>query len=438
MLTDIAAKQATAREKDYKISDAGGLLLFVAKSGHKTWRYKYRQGGKEKRLLLGTYPEVRLSEARSLRDQAKIALRDGRDPKLNQRKVRLLKGMLAEATFEKYARIWWEKQKPRWKPVHASDVITSMERDLFPELGALPLSEIDEPLLLEVLGKVEERGAIETARRLRQRAELVFAYAKATAAFKGTNPASEIKVAMKPLPKAKRWPAFRKLDDVRALIAKVDLSHSYPITRLASRFLALVAQRPGMVHTMKWEHLTGIHWDKSSEASVTALWSVPSAEMKVEFDKRGDEEWGHDIPLAPQAVAVLQVVRTLTGTGPYVFPNARDANAPMSESALSSLYRRLGFTNRHVPHGFRSSFSTIMNEHFERSLGGDERHMIDRLIIDLMLAHLPAGMSGDEFAYNRAKFMSRRREIACEWASLISDGAAEVAELTAGRSRPVP
>lgn len=437
MLTDVGAKQAKPREKDYKLSDSGGVYLFVSKTGHKTWRYKYRFLGKEKRLLLGTYPEVRLGEARTRRDAAKMALREGRDPTIDVRKRRLANQELATATFEKFAREWWGVQKPRWKPVHAEDVIKSLERDVFPELGAFPIHELDEPLIHAVLGKVENRGAIETARRLRQRIERVISYAKAKGIPIAGNPAAVVKEAMKPLPKSRRWPGLTDVGAIRTLVKTVDLSPSYPVTRLASRFLALVAQRPGMVHRMRWSHLEGIDWTADSAGQTEAMWHIPSDEMKLEFEQRGDEQWDHDVPLAPQAVELLMTARGLTGGAPYVFPNCWDPRAPMTENALNALYRRLGYKGRHVPHGWRTSFSTVMNERIERSLGTDERHMIDRLIIDLMLAHKPSGMSSDEFAYNRARFMGRRRELAMDWADLILEGAVPLDELLRGRRRRV-
>ncbi|WP_296722355.1 integrase arm-type DNA-binding domain-containing protein [Erythrobacter sp.] len=437
MLTDAQARQAKAKDKDYKLSDSGGLYLFVSKTGHKSWRLKYRYLGKEKRLMIGTYPAVRLSDARSRRDSAKLALKEGRDPQNDVKKQRLANEELASSTFEKYARDWWKVQKPRWRPVHAEDVLNSMERDLFPKIGDLPIHELNEPVLLGVLEKVEERGAIETAHRLRQRIERVIRYAKAKGVPIVGNPATDIKEAMSAVPKRKKWPALTKVEDVRALIRKIDTSSSYPVTRLASRFLALVSQRPGMVHRLKWDHLKDVDWSKNPAASPNAHWYIDSEEMKLEFDRRGDEEFDHDVPLSPQALEALVEVRKLTGLGPYVFPNCWNSHAPMSENALNSLYRRRGFQGKHVPHGWRTSFSTIMNEKLERGLMMEQRFMIDRLIIDIMLAHLPTGMSAEEFAYNRARFAERRRELACEWADLILEGAVPVRDLVSGRRRRV-
>ena len=366
MLTDVAAKQAKAKVKDYKLADSGGMYLFVAKSGRKTWRLKYRYGGKEKRLLLGAYPEVRLSEARARRDEAKLSLRVGRDPSIDLKKKRLANEELAGATLEKYARDWWAIQCEKWKPTHSKDVITAFERDIFPDLGSIPIHELDGPLILASLEKIEKRGAIETARRSRQRIERVIAYAKAKGAPIVGNPAIDVIEAMKPLPRSRRWPAFVDLEKIRHLISVIDHSKSMPVTRLASRFLALVAQRPGMVHRMKWKHIEGVDWNASFDDLPNAMWHIPSEEMKLEFGKRGDEEWDHFVPLAPGAVEVLMTMRKLTGKGPYVFPNNWNPQAPMTENALNALYRRLGFKGKHVPHGWRSSFSTIMNERLER------------------------------------------------------------------------
>src|SRR5690606_22418071 len=143
-------------------------------------------------------------------------------------------------------------------------------------------------------------------------------------------------------PKRKKWPALVDLVGIRKFIAVVDVSPSYPVTRLASRFLALVAQRPGMVHRMQWSHLESIDWSADSTASPDALWHIPSEEMKLEFEKRGEDEWDHDVPLSPQAVDLLKEVRKLTGGCPFVFPNCWNPQAPMTENALNSLYRRLG------------------------------------------------------------------------------------------------
>ncbi len=345
MLTEKAVLAATPRDRDYKVADAGGLHLLVTKAGARSWRYKYRFGGKEKLLVIGRHPAVSLKSARLARDEAKKTLAQGRDPALEARRVKLVGAGREEETFEQVARRWHEAQKARWKPVHADDVIESLERDLFPVIGAYPITQIDEPLLLAALRKVEDRGAIETARRLRQRAERIFKLARAGGAG-NANPAVDVKEAMKPLPKKKRRPAITELPKLRKLTAEVDQAAASPVTRLASRFLALTAQRPGMVQRLPWAEIEGVDWDRPDQPSPGAVWHVPSEFMKLEFERRDDDEWDHYVPLQPQAVEVLHIVRRLTGRGPMVFPSNRSAHDPMSANAVGYLYNRIGYKGR--------------------------------------------------------------------------------------------
>lgn len=201
MLTDTAARNARAKDKDYKLADSGGLYLFVTTKGHKSWRFKYRFGGKEKRLVFGSYPEVSLAEARNRRDDARRLVREHRDPSAEAKKDKLASIVRHENTLEKFARSWHATQKDRWKPVHAADVINSLERDIFPSLGAMPITDIDKPTLKAVLQMVEKRGAIETAHRLLQRMSAVFEYAEGEGGGNG-NPAAGLKGSLKPAPRS--------------------------------------------------------------------------------------------------------------------------------------------------------------------------------------------------------------------------------------------
>ena len=453
MLTDKGIKAFKATDKPQKMKDFGGLYLYITplskaevKEGEKprggamVWRLKYRHGGKEKLLVLGRYPAISLKEARKLRDQAKEVLAAGKDPSLEAKRVKLIGDARAVGTFEKHARAWYDKTKTRWKPVHADDVITSMENDLFPAIGAYPITDIDKPLLLAALKKVEDRGSIETARRLLQRASRVFKYADALGADCG-NPAEGMIEALSSVPKKQKWPAIVVVEDLRTLIRDVDSAGAMPTTKLASRFTALTAQRPGMIRRMPWAHIHDVDWARPDEPSPDAMWIVPSAEMKLEFDLRGNQDCDHKIPLAQAAVDTLHAARLLTGRGPLAFPSAWDGSDPMSENTINYLYGRIGYKGRQVPHGWRSSFSTIMNSILEREfrkqgmMPGTEKMNIDRLIVDLMLAHKPIGMSEEEFTYNRSAYMDRRREIAEQWAALIMEGAMPAAEVMNGRRR---
>lgn len=412
MLTDLKVRQAKPREADYKLTDSGGLLLLVTKAGFKSWRLRFRFAGKEKMLVLGPYPEVSLAEARDKRDDARRLLRDNRDPSLEAKKLRLAAVADREATFEKVAREWHALQAPRWAPHHAWDVLASLKREVFKHIGSIPLKEIDAPIVLAVLRKIEKRGAIETAKRVRQRISAVFVHGISTGIC-NNDPAALISGALQPLPRKGKQPAITNLDGLRELLRKVEASGASPVTKIASRLLALTAVRPGVVRGVKWEEFEGIDWAAPAPEDAEApLWRVPAERMKLTLDRKEDEAFDHLVPLSRQAVEALLAIRSVTGRLSYVFPSTRHLHRPLSENALGYLYNRSGYHGRHVPHGWRAAFSTIMNERAERA-----GRPGDRAVIDLMLAHVPANKV--EGAYNRAAYMERRREIAQEWADLL-------------------
>jgi len=414
MLTDMAVRQAKPKTKDYKLSDSEGLYLFVSKAGLRSWRMKYRFAGKERRLVLGRYPDIGLKEARDRKADARRLLSDGRDPGIEAAKAKVERAVAAANTFEALAGGWYDLQKDRWTPIHAKDVIGSLKREVFPWVGKLPISEIDEPMVLSVLRKIEKRGAIETAHRVRQRMSAVFVHAIAEGAG-SRDPAAIVTKALKPVPRAKKRPAFLTLDDLQDMLRKTEDDPASPLTKLASRFLALTAQRPGMIRALPWDEIEGVEW-QSDSLCPDALWRVPAHRMKLDKELKADESFEHLIPLPPQAVDVLRAAWALTGRGPLVFPSNRSAGRPMSENTLSYFYNRCGYQGRHVPHGWRASFSTIMNEWAERNGSPGDRH-----VIDLILAHIPEGVSGSESAYNRAAYLDRRRELLDAWGTMLLD-----------------
>ena len=434
MLTVVAVKNARPAAKDYKLADSGGLNLYITKNGHKSWRFKYRFGGKEKRLIFGAFPEMSLAEARDKRDEARKLVKDGKDPSMAAKRNKLVRSSPSAVTFEGFTRAWHELQKANWKPVHAKDVITSLERDVFPDLGAYDVADIDEAMVLAVLKKVLDRGAVETAHRLRQRIRAVFRYAKVMKAT-STNPAIDLEIVMTKVPKSVLRPALLDVPPLQDLLKTVEHAGASPVTKIASRFLALTAQRPGNVRRLRWSQITGVDWEDANGDQSKASWTIPADEMKQEFDMREDDDFAHVVPLAPQAVEALRAIRPLTSNSIYVFPSLRSMHEPSSENAIGYFYNRLGFKGRHCPHGWRSSFSTIMNERLVKDLHLDEAKAINRLIVDLMLAHIPKGLSEAERKYNRTAFMERRREIATEWADLLLDGIQPACALLDGPHR---
>ena len=428
MLTDAKCRAARAEGKNYKLADTGGLYLFVSTSGHRSWRLKYRVAGKEKLRVLGTYPELGLREARAVRDEDKKLLRQGKDPSLEAKRIALVNRVAGAETFELLGREWHSKQIARWKAVHAADVIESLDRDIFPTIGPLPITQIDAPLILAVLQKVESRGAVETAHRLRQRISAIFGYAIA----KGQalhDPAAPLGKALAVKPTGRRWPAAKTIPDARNVLAVCDSAEASPIVKLAARFLALTAQRPGMVRWLRWDelHHVDLYGDNTSG---NELWRVPAAKMKQEITLREDEAFDHDVPLSAAAVDVIRHAYMFSSSSDFVFCGGNSIVKPISENALSYLHLREGLRGRHVPHGWRATFSTVMNEWSNEK--GQEN---DRMVIDLMLAHAPAGLSATELRYNRAAYMIRRRILAEIWTDMLLQGAAAVGSLCEGRRR---
>lgn len=400
MLTIAAVKAAQPAERPYKLFDGGGLFLYVAPSGLKSWRLKYRQQKREQLLVLGRWPETSLAEARLAREQAKEAVRAGAAPR---------QGSSARGgSFETLARAWHGHSAPGWSTAHAADVLASLERDVFPAIGDLAPAAIKPLRLLELLRSVEQRGCIATARRLRHRLSAVFRFGIAEGLTED-DPAEKLAAAMRPLPLARPMAALTQIEDCRALLAAVDaLPGAGLAARAASRFLALTAVRLNAVRGARWGELRDL-------TGPDPLWTVPPGRMKLGQAKKNDERFAHAVPLGPAAIAVLA---ELAQVGGFELGNApperlvftgRGGGSPVGEGALRDLYAEAGFAGRHVPHGWRASFSTIMNE----ALGPEWRDDIDRA-----LAHQPKDKI--EAAYNRSVQLQRRRQVLTRWGELLA------------------
>jgi hypothetical protein len=418
-LTVVAIRNAKPGDKPYKLADERGLYLFVTPKGTKSWRLKYRFGGKEKALTFGQFPEVSLSEARDRRDAARATLRTDRDPAVEAERERRAAIAAIGATFQASALAWHEDERPRWSPRHAIVVMNALTRDVFPDLGKLPIADIDGPAILKALRKIERRGSIETAKRVLGYIAAIFVRAKGEHLVT-VNPTADLINALKPTPRGAKQPALTSIRDLLTLQRVVDASTSNPTTKIASRLLAITAVRVGVLRTATWDEFEGIDWADIASPSPAALWRISAERMKLEVEDKGDEAFDHDVPLPIAAVDALRALHRLTGRGKLLFPGNLAAREPMSDAALSTLYKRMDggrYKGRHVPHGWRSAFSTNMNEWaMENGKEGD------RLLIDLMLAHRPKGVSGSEFAYMRAKFAARRRALAEVWAAMITEG----------------
>lgn len=265
MLSDAKIRSAKPGDKPYKLGDSNQLYLFVSPTGGKLWRMNYAYVGKRKSLPFGPYPLISLADARKMRDVAKRHLMAGNDPGHMKRREQEVLQEESANSFEAVARRWFEINRSRWAKVHSYDAIHSLERDVFPKIGTLPIRHIKAPTVLGVLRRIEARSAIETAKRVGQRISAVFVYAIATGAAE-TDPAAMIGRALKPMPPRKKRPALLNLDSLRQMIRDAEAVPAHPVMRL----LALTAVRPS--------ELRGALWDEFGDLDAEfPMWCIPGS-----------------------------------------------------------------------------------------------------------------------------------------------------------------
>lgn len=412
-LTDTFVRQVkhSGGAGDDKHRDGGGLYLQIAPAGGKYWRLDYRYAGKRKTLAVGVYPAVTLAQARKKREQARELLAQDIDPGVTKQAEKVAKRTAAANTFEAIAREFHETKRGGWSRSYAEKWIGRMEKDLFPPLGRMALVDITAPLLLAQLRRVEKRGAKETAHTLRQTAGQVFRYGIQTARCE-RNPVADLQGALEPL-NIKHMAAVLEPAKAGELLRAIEGYTGQPITRAALQLSALLFQRPGNIRAMEW---SWVDFDR-------ALLTIPAQAMKRTIHGKANGR-PHFVPLAPQAVAVLQELHPLTGHGRYVFPSLRTGERPMSDNTVNSALRRMGFASEEMSaHGFRAMARTLM---VERMPG------ISADVIEAQLAHGKSGPLGA--AYDRAEFMEQRRRMMDAWADYLDKlrAGAEVIPLRPG------
>ena len=387
MLTDASIKNAKPKEKAYKLTDGEGMFLLLNPNGSRWWRFNYRIGGKHKQISFGVYPEVTLKEAREKRDEARKMLRDGIDP--SQAKKAQKASDSGANSFETIAREWFAKFSPTWTPSHGDRILRRLERDIFPWIGKRPISEIKAPELLTVLRRIEERGAVETAHRASQNCGQVFRYAVATGRSE-RDPTGDLRGSIPPT-KQKHHASITDPREIGALLRAIDAYEGGLIVRCALRLAPLVFVRPGELRKAQWSE---INWGKSE-------WVIPAERMKMREK--------HIVPLSRQSLEILRELQPLTGDGKYLFPSPRTSDRPMSDNAILSALRRMGYTGDQMTgHGFRSMASTLLNEQ------GWHRDAIER-----QLAH--AERDSIRAAYNYAEHMPERRRMMQSWADYLGE-----------------
>lgn len=399
MLTEIACKNATCPtdRPRARFADAGGLYLEVAASGSKRWFWKYRFDGKEKRLAIGGYPDIKLRAAREARDDARRLHRQGTDPTQRRQLNRAMARVNAATTFEKVAREFHVMKVKEWSEAHSTKWIRLQESNLFPWVGTLPLADVTAPLLLETLRRVETRGKNETAHTLRQYAGQVFRYGIATGRCT-QDPAHALRGALQAVI-VKHMAAVLEPAKAGELLRAIDTYNGHPTTREALVLSALLFQRPGNIRQMEW---TWIDFDG-------AMLTIPAASMKRAKQAKINGK-PHLVPLAPQAVAALKRMRVLSGHGRYVFPSLLTGERPMSDNTVNTALRRMGYSKDDMTaHGFRAMARTILGEHLE----------VDDDVIESQLAHGKAGPLGT--AYDRTTYVAQRRKMMATWADYLDN-----------------
>ncbi len=388
-LADTFVRQAkpSGKASGDSYADGGGMYLLVKPSG-KYWRMDYRYLDKRKTLALGVYPAVTLAQARKRRDEAKAQLADGIDPSTAKRAEKLAQKAVAGNTFQKVAEEWLKATAADRKEITQNKLQTWLKKDIFPSIGALPITAIGPRDVLAVARKMEERGVRDSAKRLVQICGQVFRYAVAEGSAE-RDVTQDLKGALQKAEKS-HYAAITDPALLAPLLRALDGHSGHIYCRAALRLTPLVFVRPGELRTGEWAE---IDFDK-------AEWRIPGSKMKMDND--------HIVPLSSQALAILQELRPITGHGQYIFPSIRTGERPMSENTVNAALRGMGYDNTiQTAHGFRATARTIMDE----VLG--ER--VD--LIEHQLAHAVKDANGR--AYNRTAHLPARKEMMQRWSDYL-------------------
>jgi integrase len=371
-----------------KLSDGGGLYLKISPNGAKYWRYDYRYAGKRKTLAVGVFPETSLKTARRAHLEARDMLGQGIDPAEHRKIQKLTRHITAANSFESIALEWYETKVSDKSEGHRKRTKRALEKDLFPSLGNRPITNITASELLAALRKIEQRGAIETARRAKQSAGRVFRYAIATGRA-DRDPSRDLDGALKNANRSHRA-AITEPKEVGKLLLSIDEYRGSPAVSAALRISPLLFQRPGEIRAMEWAE---INWELSR-------WEIPALKMKMRQP--------HIVPLSNQSLEILSEQASVSGRGRYVFPSARGGSRCLSDNGVRTALRTMGYGNEDMtPHGFRAMARTLLDEILS--------YRVDW--IEHQLAHAVRDPNGR--AYNRTSHLDNRVEMMQTWADFL-------------------
>lgn len=405
-LTDAKIRNAKPADKPLKLTDGGGLYLEVRPTGSKLWRYRYRIAGKENVFAVGEYPTIGLADARSERDRAKALVKQGVHPAHSRQAERLANQAENANTFEGVAREWIAKKSNGWTPYYLRQVERFLAADVFPYVGKLPIRNVSAAHLLEIIRRIEGRGAETVALLVRQWCSAIFRYAVATLRA-DTDPAAALKGAIhRPKIKHSKPLSPEQIGDFAKALEEYG---GYRTTVIALKLMLLT-----FVRTVE---LRKAEWSEFNEDFTE--WRIPAERMKMRE--------GHVVPLSKQAGELLRELKTYTGGRRFLFPNYRNPKTCMTATTLNRALERMGFNGKDSigfsAHGFRSTASSILNEKGYRPD-----------VIERQLAH--AERNKVRASYNQAEYLPERRAMMQEWAdytdALTSEDASKIVNLKKG------
>lgn len=396
-LTDAKIRNTKPGDKPIKLTDGGGLYLEVRTTGAKLWRYRYRIAGKENVFAVGEYfndkrgGHISLDDARTERDKARALIKQGIHPAHNRQAARLATHAENANTFEAVAREWIAKKKPGWTPYYLRQVERFLAADVFPYVGNLPIRNVTAAHLLEIIRRIEGRGAATVALLVRQWASAIFRYATATLRA-DTDPAAALKGAIH-RPKVEHHKPLSR-DQIADFVKALDSYGGYRTTVIALRLMLLTFVRTVELRAAHW---TEIDLDR-------AEWRIPAERMKMREP--------HLVPLSAQAIELLRELHTYTGGRGFLFPNYRNPKTCMTATTLNRALERMGFNGKDSigfsAHGFRATASTILNElNFRPD------------VIERQLAH--AERNKVRASYNQGEYLEERRTMMQQWADLTDE-----------------
>ncbi|EKL9606774.1 tyrosine-type recombinase/integrase, partial [Salmonella enterica] len=340
-LTDIQIKRAKPQDKPYTMNDGHGLSLLIKPDGSKGWRFRFRFAGKARLMSFGSYELVSLAEAREKRDTARKQVANGIDPVEERKAQKLAQKLSTENSFESVSREWHAAKADRWTIAYREEIIKTFEQDVFPFIGKRPISEIKPLELLEVLKRIEKRGALEKTRKVRQRCGEVFRYAIITGRAE-YNPAPDLAIALA-IPKQKHHP-FLSAEELPHFVRDLESYTGSIITKNATKILMMTGVRTQEMRFATWSEID----------LIKGIWEIPAERMKMRRP--------HIVPLSSQVIELFKQLQPITSDYPYVFIGRNDRRKPISKESVNQVIESLGYKGRTTGHGFRHTLSTILHE----------------------------------------------------------------------------